>query len=202
MTDEPLLQFMQHAKTSDERLERLLVVEENIVGAENKRTLSSFIIPIIASNGFENQLLPGAAVSQRLRRVAELQERVLRSGFQDFQKNQIAVALDNVAQRIDERSRFLASIEAKTTDPIDRVDTLLRLCGAGVFTQGDLMMKARRLLMGCLTKPGFLSTYIAHLECQRSTGTSLDRDKVLAELATQLEKIGIAQEDAIRALAA
>ena len=202
VTDEPLLQFMQNAKTSDERLERLLVVEENIVGAENKRTLSSFMVPMIISNGFENQLCSGAPIPQRLRRVAELQERVLRSGFQDVQKNQIAVALDTVAQRIDERSRFLASIEAKTTDPIDRVETLLKLCSAGVFTQGDLMMKARRLLMGCLTKPGFLSTYIAHLECQRSSGSSVDRDQVLANLATQLEKIGIAQEDAIRALAA
>jgi hypothetical protein len=202
VTDEPLLQFMQNAKTSDERLERLLVVEENIVGAENKRNLASFMVPMIISNGFENQLCSGAPIPQRLRRVAELQERVLRSGFQDVQKNQIAVALDAVAQRIDERSRFLASIEAKTSDPIDRVETLLRLCTAGVFTQGDLMMKARRLLMGCLTKPGFLSTYIAHLECQRSSGSSVDRDQVLANLATQLEKIGVAQEDAMRALAA
>ena len=57
VTHEPLLQFMQTAKTSDARLERLLVVEENIVGAENKRTLSTFMIPIISSNGFEDRAL-------------------------------------------------------------------------------------------------------------------------------------------------
>ena len=77
---------------------------------------------------------------------------------------------------------------------------VLKLCAAGIFTQGDLMMKARRLLMASLAKPGFLTTYIAQLEQERSAG--VDKDQVVAELATQLEGIGIAPEDALRALAA
>ena len=200
VTHEPLLQFMQGAKASDERLERLLLVEENIIGAENKRTLSTFIIPMITSNGFENQLCPGAPTRQRLRRAAELQERVLRSGFQEVQKNQIAVALDRVALRIDERVRFLASIEARTGNPIERVEALLKLCNAGVFTQGELMIKARRLLMTCLAKPGFRLLYIA--ERQRERSGDLDHDQILTELASRLEKIGIPLHEAMRALAA
>ena len=200
VTHEPLQQYLQGAKTSDEKLERLLVVEENIVGAENKRTLSTFMLPLIGANNFEDQLCPGMPAPQRLRRVAELQDRVLRSGFQEIQKNQLAVALDGVAQRIEAHTKFLASIEARMTNPIERAQTLLKLCAAGIFTQGDLMMKARRLLMASLAKPGFLAGYIAHLEYERHTG--VDRDQVVADLATQLENIGIAQEDALRALAA
>jgi hypothetical protein len=200
VTQEPLQQFMQTVKSSDDRLERLLVVEENIVGAENKRTLSTFMMPIITSNNFEDQIMTGATAPQRLRRMAELQERVLRSGFQDVQKNQIAMALDAVAQRIESRAKFLASIEARIANPIERAQTLLKLCGAGIFTQGDLMMKARRLLMASLAKPGFLTTYIAQLEQERRSG--IDRDQVVSELATQLESVGIAPEDALRALAA
>jgi hypothetical protein len=200
VTQEPLQQFMQACKSSDEKLERLLIVEENIVGAENKRTLSTFMMPIITSNNFEDQLCAGAPVPQRLRRVADLQERVLRSGFQDVQKNQIAMALDAVAQRIETRAKFLASIEARIANPIERAQTLLKLCAAGIFTQGDLMMKARRLLISSLAKPGFLTTYIAQLEQERRTG--VDRDQVLAEFAAQLQGIGIAPEDALRALAA
>ncbi len=200
ITHEPLQQYMQSARTLDEKLERLLVAEENIVGAENKRTLSNFVMPIITANNFEDQLGAGAPVPQRLRRLAELQDRVLRSGFQDVQKNQIAVALDTVAIRIEARAKFLASIEARMTNPIERAQTMVKLCAAGVFTQGDLMMKARRLVMASLAKPGFLNSYIAHLESERRS--AIDRDKVLVELATQLEGIGIAQEDAMRALAA
>jgi len=200
VTHEPLQQFMQAARTSDEKLERLLVVEENIVGAENKRTLSTFMIPIITSNSFEDQLAAGHPTAQRLRRIAELQERVLRSGFQDVQKNQIAMALDTVAQRIEERTKFLASIEARLGSPLERAQALLKLCAAGVFTQGDMIMKARRMLLASLTKPGFLSSYIDQLQQESSSG--IDRDKVLADLAGQLQGIGIAEEDALRALAA
>jgi hypothetical protein len=200
VTHEPLEQFMQEAKTSEERLERLLIVEENIIGAENKRTLSTFMMPIITSNNFEDQVCAGAPAPQRLRRVAELQERVLRSGFQDVQKNQIAMAFDSVAQRIEARMKFLASIEARLTNPIERAQALLKLCTSGVFTQGDLMMKARRLLMASLAKPGFLASYVAQLEQERPGG--VDPKEAVAELAAQLESAGIAQEDALRTLAA
>jgi hypothetical protein len=200
VTHEPLLQFMESAKSSDERLERLLMVEENIVGAENKRTLSTFMIPLINSNSFENQLCPTALTRQRLRRAAELQERVLRSGFQEVQKNQIAAALDRVAQRIEERTRFLASIDTRSGHPTEKVETLLKLCTAGVFTQGDLMIKARRLLISSLAKPTFLPAYIAQLERERRGG--IDRDQVLTELGSQLENIGIPLAEAMKALAA
>jgi len=197
---ETLQQFMQTAKTSDEKLERLLALEENVVGAENKRTLSTFMMPIVTSNNFEDKICAGAPVPQRLRRVAELQERVMKSGFQHDQKNQIAMALDVAAQHIEERAKFLASIEARLANPIERAQTLLKLCSAGVFTQGDLMMKARRLLMASLAKPGFLASYVAQLRQERRA--EIDRDQVLGELAGQLEGIGIAHEDALRALAA
>ncbi|MEA2824780.1 MAG: hypothetical protein QOF03_1262 [Alphaproteobacteria bacterium] len=200
VSHEPLLQFMQNAKTPDEKLERLLTVEENIVGAENKRMLSTFVIPIISSNSFEAELYTGSPTRLRLRRVAELQERVLRSGFQEVQKNQIASALDKVAQRIDERSRFLASIETRVANPNERMDMIFKLCTAGVFTQGALMTKARQLLIACLAKPGFLVSYTAQLE-QIGRG-GITQDEALTELASQLEKIGIAQADAMRALAA
>ena len=98
------------------------------------------------------------------------------------------------------RAKFLASIETRIANPIERAQTLLKLCAAGVFTQGDLMMKARRLLMASLAKPGFLATYIAQLEKERRVG--VDRDQALADLATQLQGAGIAPEDAMRALAA
>ena len=87
-----------------------------------------------------------------------------------------------------------------SSDLVERAQTILKLCAANVFTQGDLMMKAKRLLMSSLAKPGFLTTYIAQVEHEKQA--PIDRDAVVAEFATQLEGIGIAQEDALRALAA
>jgi hypothetical protein len=175
-------------------------VEENIIGAENKRTLSTFIMPIITSNSFEDQLCSGGQVLQRLKRAAELQTRVLRSGFQDTQKSQIAMALDAVSQRIEERAKFLASLEARYANPVERAQALLKLCSANVFTQGDLVMKARRALIASLSKPGFLANYMEHMKMEKKT--AIDRDTVIAELTGQLRGIGIAAEDALRTLAA
>jgi hypothetical protein len=200
VTHEPLQKFMESAKSPDEKLERLLVVEENIIGPENRRTLSAFMIPIITSNNFEDHVCPGAPLTQRLRRIAEIQERVLRSSFQDVQKNQIAMALDTAAQKLETRGKLLASLEIKLANPVERAQTLLKLCSAGIFTQGDLMMKAKRLLMASVAKPGFMNTYVAQLAKQQPNG--VDRDKAMTDWAAQLEGIGIAPEDALRALAA
>jgi hypothetical protein len=200
VTHEPLLQFMASAKAPDEKIERLLTVEENIIGAENKRTLSTFMMPIITSRSFEDELCAGGTVLQRLKRTAELQERVLRSGFQDVQKNQIAVALDGVAQRIEQQSKFLASLEARVASPVERARTILKLCAGRAFTQGDLSMKARRMLIAAISKPGFLTNYMAQVQAEKNA--VIDRDAALAEFAGQLASAGIAQEDAMRALAA
>jgi len=108
VTHEPLLQYMQTARTPDQKLERLLTVEENIIGAENKRELATFIMPLITSQGFESQLPQG--VVARLQRIVVLQDRVLHAGFQEVQMNQLAAALDAVAKGIEDRARLLASL--------------------------------------------------------------------------------------------
>jgi hypothetical protein len=200
VTHEPLLQIMQTVKLPDEKLERLLVVEENIIGAENKRTLSSFIVPLITSVAFETDICPGLPAPQRLRRVAELQERVLRSGFQEIQRNQIAAALDVAAVRIEDRTKFFASLEARVPNTVDRVQMLMKLCSAGVFTQGELMAKARRVLLSFVAKPGFLKSYIRQMETEKRA--AVDRDTVLSELAATLASVGVPPDDALRALAA
>ena len=200
VTHEPLAQFMATAKTGDEKVERLLIIEENLIGVENKRTLCSFIVPIIGANNFEDQLCANGSPVQRLRRVTELQERVLRSGFQDIEKARIASALDAVALRIEKRTGFLASLETRLTNPVERAQTILKLCAANIFTEGELSAKARRHVLAALGKPGFLTGYMAHAE--REKKGAVDRTEALTELVGKLEQAGIAPEDGLRAVAA
>jgi hypothetical protein len=118
VTLDPLQQFLQGAKTSDEKLERLLVVEENIVGAENKRMLSTFMLPIITANSFDDQIAPGVPRQQPSKaRLPNCRIAYCAQAFQEIQKNQIAMALDAAAQRIEKRTRFLASIEIRMPIP-------------------------------------------------------------------------------------
>ena len=47
-------EHLADAATPDEKLERLLFVEDNIIGAENKRRLAAFVVPIVAAASFES----------------------------------------------------------------------------------------------------------------------------------------------------
>ena len=196
VTHEPLLQYMQTARTPDQKLERLLTVEENIIGAENKRELATFIMPLITSQGFEAQMPQG--VVTRLKRIVVLQDRVLNAGFQAVQMNQIAAALDSVAKGIEERAKLLISLETKVPDPVERAGALLKLASAGVFTQGELLMKARRHMMSTLNTVGFVQAYLAQLKSEPAA--PVDHDAALRKLTVELSLFGITHDDASRVL--
>ncbi len=197
VTHEPLFQYLQDARSPDEKVARLLTVEENIIGPENKRELATFILPHIALHAFEEQL--GNGVLAKLKRVAELQARVLRSGFQDVQKNHLAAALDGVAKSIEERAKLLSSIETRFSNPVERAQALLKLAGAGALTQGDVQTKARKMLMATLASPGFFAAYVARQ--QQDKKDPPHSDIVLQDLTVELRAFGITYEEALRVLA-
>ena len=201
VTNEPLAQYLLPAKTPDEKVEKLLLVEENIIGAENKRTLAGFISPILTHPSLDDQVCgPQAQPLARLKRLNELQCSVLQSGIQDPQKNQIAALLDVSAARIEARSKILAGIEARFANPVERAQALLKLCLSGIFTEGTLGAKARHAVLSCLRKPGFVNGYIA--KARGEGQPDLDAKTAVDDLLAQLGKIGVSAEDGARILAA
>lgn len=199
VTQEPIAQFLQACKTADEKIERLLVIEENIIGVENKRTLAGFMIPLLQASSFEEQLAVGAPPLQRMKRTADLQQRVLRSGLQEPQRGQIAQGLDVVASRIEGRAGILASLENRIANPVERAQAILRLCTGGVLTQGELANKARRQLLATLAKPGFFASYLTQATKDKQ---GVDKAQVMSDLAAQLGRAGIDPQEGLRVLAA
>lgn len=192
ITQEALFQFTSALKTPDEKLECLLAVEENIEGAANKRALTPFAASLLGSHNFEEEVAAGAPCAQRLKRVADLQGRVQRSGFQDVQRDKMVGMLDAIAVRIEAQGRLFAGLEARIPDPAERVDTFLKLFSARLFTEGSLARKARRALLASLAKPDFLSRY--------TMDKGQDRQAVLIDLVERLKRIGISPEESVRAM--
>jgi hypothetical protein len=195
---EPLFQLVQDARSADEKIERLLAVEENIIGAENKRELATFILPLIGCRAFEEQLAGG--VLAKLKRLVELQGRVLQSRFQEVQKHQLAAALDSVAKGIEERAHLLASLQTRIKEPVERAQALLKLCHTGAITHGELQEKVRRLMVATLSTRGFFTAYSARQQKERNA--ALDRSAALDALAAELRPLDISREEAVRAFAA
>lgn len=179
-----------------EKLERLLFVEENIIGAENKRQLGHFILPVVTAAAFEeffqSTKLP---ITARLQQLEGLRQRIMRSGLQENQRDEIADVVDRVAAAVEGRSRLFDAIEAKSGTPGDKTAAILKLLNAGCLTEPRLGTKARAQILTYLGKPGFLASYVA-------TNPGSAPDSAVADLLTLLEKAGIPKERGLKAIAA
>jgi hypothetical protein len=178
----------------DEKIERLLFVEENIIGIENKRRLANFILPVMNSaafeNFFQNSKLPALS---RLQRLAQLQSRVRRASFVDVQRDEIAQKLDRLAWDVAVRGKLFEGLEAKNQSSVEKVQTLLKLTIGGFFTEGQVMTRVRDIVLMCLTTPGFLTSYFAGQPAS---------DAAMAALMVELNKIGITDEMGLGLIAA
>jgi hypothetical protein len=184
----------------DEKIERILFVEDNIIGAENKRQLSSYVAPVLNSAAFESHFQnPKLPILSRLQRLAQLQARVRRSGFVDVTRDEIATRLDALAVAMEARGKLFESIEARTTNPVEKAQTLLRLACSGILTEGVLGSRVRELILGYLGTPGFLTGYIA---ASAKDGKPASSEAVMTELMDTLGKAGITPETGLRNIAA
>jgi hypothetical protein len=204
VTQEALAPYI-HEAAPDEKIDRLLFVEDNIIGAENKRQLSNYVMPILTSAPFDNMFQnPKTPLLQRLQRLAQLQTRVRRSGFIDVTREEIAARLDFQACAVEARGRLFESLEVKPTSAVEKAQTLLKLMTGGVLTEGRLSARARELILGYLSRPGFLTTYMAGQtkEAEARAEPMPDSEKMMANLMEQLGKVGITAETGLKSIAA
>lgn len=200
ITHETLGGCLAAATTPDDKLERLLFIEENIIGAENKRQLAGFVTPVLTAASFETHFLASKTpVMAKLQRLAQLQTRVRRSGFQENQRAEMSDLLDKLANDLEQRAKIFEAVEAKPGSPVEKATTILRLCTGGVLTEGKLSARARELVIGYLSRPGFLTGYIAQ---SAQGGAKPSADAVMAELVQTLGKAGITAETGLRNIAA
>lgn len=199
VVQEAVGQFIAEA-APDEKIDRILFVEDNIIGAENKRQLSNYILPVLNSAAFEN-VFQNAKVPlvQRLQRLAQLQARVRRSGFIDVTRDEISNRIDLMAVQMEARGKLLEAIQARPTSAVDKAQTLLKLMVGGMLTEGVLANKARNLILGYLSQPGFLTSYMA---AQAKDGEAPDSERLMAELVETLGKAGITAETGLKSIAA
>lgn len=204
VVQEALGQYIAEA-SPDEKIERILFVEDNIIGAENKRQLSTYVMPILNSATFENFFQnPKVPLLQRLQRLAQLQARVRRSGFIDVTREEVAAKMDHLAVQMEARGKLFDSIEARNTSNVEKAQTLLKLATGGILTEGALAARARELILAHLSRPGFLTGYMAiqAKDALARDGAAPDSEKLMAELMETLSKAGITAETGLKNIAA
>jgi hypothetical protein len=157
-------------------------------------------MPVLNSATFENFFHnPKVPLIQRLQRLAHLQARVRRSGFVDVTREEIGARMDVLAVQMEARGKLFESIEARPSSPVEKAQTLLKLAAGGILTEGQLSDRARDLILGYLSRPGFLTGYLA---TQTKDGQAPDSEKAMADLMETLGKAGITAETGLKSIAA
>jgi len=141
---------------------------------------------------------------QRLQRLAQLQARVRRSGFIEVTREAIACRMDQLAVQMEARTRMFDSIEARPTSPVEKAQTLLKLLTGGFLTEGALSARARELILAHLSRPGFMTDYMAVLvqDAAARKSQAPDNEKATADLMENLSKAGITAETGLKSIAA
>lgn len=197
---ESLNEYVSDLHEPDAKLERLLQIEENIIGAENKRHLGNFVHQILSSAAFTDHFVSNATpVMMRLRRLAELQARVRRSNFQENQRQDFADWIDRIASEVEQRGKVLKSLQDNLPGPVECALALLKLCNNNVLTEGRVSAKAREMVLFKLGQPGFLTSYMAHV---RHGGGEASSEQAVTDLIQLLGRAGIPREVGLKSIAA
>jgi hypothetical protein len=194
---ESIQEYLTGIVAPDERVERLFIVEENIVGTSNKKQLGLILQQTLASPAFTEHFTNNSApVMARLRRLSDLQTRARRSNFRDETREEIADCFDRIASEVENRGKVFKSLQENLAEPAERAMAILKLCTNNALTEGRVRGKARDMVLTTMGQPGFLKGYLARSK------EGEPPEHALTELAELLQLAGISPEDGMKSIAA
>lgn len=141
---ETIDELLKESRDPNEELERLLALEENIVGEANKQKLAGYAHGMLGSQNAQSWFLRGP--NQPLERLASLtghQRRVLKGQYPAREKAELAAALDALGMKIIDESKILNAVEAGNRPALDKATGLLRLAVAGALPVGQCAADAQ-----------------------------------------------------------
>lgn len=183
--------YLDEAENPADRAERLLYVGDNIVGDKNRRKLTTILMAMLEAQGF-NQYFASAdiAISNRLRLLCNLQNKVIQSELDATRKHSISQQLDAICISIIETNKLFDRVTHGQDNPLNKSVALLKLASANILTRGKSRDTAQRLALGFIQQPGVLKNYL-------SNGTDSDPDTKIEELRTMLREAGIDPESVL-----
>jgi len=183
--------YLNEAANPAEKAERLLYVGDNIVGDKNRRKLTAILMAMLETQGF-NQYFASAdvALSNRLRLLCNLQNKVIQSELDATRKDLISQQLDAICISIIETNKLFDRVTHGQDNPLNKSVALLKLASANILTRGKSRDTAQRLALGFIQQPGVLKNYL-------SNGTDSDPDTKIEELRTMLREAGIDPESVL-----
>jgi hypothetical protein len=144
-----------------DRINRLLDIEPGVPPGGQKNRLGEYLLPIVMLPANESQFIEGKTpLAERLRALATLQRRIASAGFNDTMRAKATAKLDDYCFALVRSSGIIDRIDKGGDRIPDKGVALLRLCAAGLFTDGQARDAAQRMALRYLKHPAFLPSYV------------------------------------------
>ncbi|MDM7985124.1 MAG: hypothetical protein QUV02_11800 [Maricaulis sp.] len=135
---ETIDELLRFSNDANEEIERLLGLEENIVGDANKRKLAGYVRTALGSNKTDQYFVRGEGRPlERMSLMTSLQTRILRSKFCEEDKMDLAQMIDQLGMKIIDDTKILNAVEAGPQPALDKAAGLLKLATAGALPVGE-----------------------------------------------------------------
>lgn len=173
-----------------EQIHMLLDLEENALGASNKRTIANFIFPILTRPDYEAIFmgLIGKNPLASMPKLADLQSRVIKTEFSEMHRRKISEQLDTFCRTIMDSTQILKKIHKLDIKIQDKATKLLGMLADNYFTDGECRDQAEKQVRLYMKQPGFTEGIILDLP-------PIERPVALLEFRTLLERAGINREE-------
>ena len=177
--------YLGTAQHPAEKIERLLLIGDNITGEANKRKLFTMLQAMLKAPAFTDFFQSaGMPLPMRLQLLCALQDRVFKSELEAARKTEIAEFLDSVCLLVAEQNNLFNRLSNGQGNPLSKCLTLLKLASSNILTRGKSLERAQKLALGFLGQPDVLRTFLL------SAGES-SRDAKLEELNKMLRDAGL-----------
>jgi hypothetical protein len=144
LTTENIDELLKHSRDPGEELDRLIKLEENLVGEENKKKLAGFVRGQMGSHDCQSHYLQGGGQPlERLAALTALQANVIKGGYPKKEKAELAAAFDSLGMKIIDESKILNAVEAGARPALDKATAFLKLATAGALPVGECASDAQ-----------------------------------------------------------
>lgn len=151
LSPESIEEALKNVPTPADEIARLLSMEDNLVGEQNKVKLAAYVRAKLSSQKMVSWFVKGPGQPfERLATLASLQKRAIKGTFPEAAKLEMSDAFDQLGTAIIHDNQLFERITASNLPALDRAAGLLRLAAQDILPLGrcqqDAQARAMRLL--------------------------------------------------------
>ena len=152
LSPESIEEALKDAGSPGEEIARLLSMEDNLVGEQNKVKLASYVRAKLTGQKTISWFVSGPGQPfERLARLAALQKRALKGSFPESARLEMSGAFDQLGMAVIHENRLFDRITASGLPALDRAAGLLRLAAQDILPLGSCQQDAQARAMRILS---------------------------------------------------